>query len=232
MRKIIGIVTVTAMVMALTLAPTASALVSYTGSLSTEDGGIVANGLWAQNGFQISWNVSQAEMGDWWKYEYWLRDGQGNLLEGEDVQAAVSHFVMEVSPGVTYSDFRNANGSPIEIGDFSDQTGDAAITSGLKFDFEKGYFSVECVRVPTWGDFYAKDGWYRDPETGEKIPNNAWNAGYGLADPMGVEPMNGSYMNKMLRPDTQAVPEPGTMLLFGLGMAGAGVYRRVRNRAK
>lgn len=232
MRKILLAGLGLAAVFALMIAPSASALVSYTGSLSTADGGIIANGLWAQNGFQISWNVSQVDS-YWWKYEYWLRDGNGNLLEGDDIKAAVSHFTLEVSPGVTYDDFRNANGSPIELSDFSDQTGDAAIENALKFDFEKGYFSIESIRIPTWGDFYAKDGWYRDPNTGARIPNNAWNAGYALADPLDAAPADGAYMNKLLRPDTQtAIPEPGTMLLFGLGLAGAGVYRRVKNKIK
>ncbi len=213
-------------------APSASALVSYTGSLSTADGGIIANGRWALNGFQISWTASQVDQ-SWWKYEYWLRDGKGNLLEGEDVQAAVSHFVVEVSPDVTYDDFRNANGSPIELADFSNQTGDAAIENALKFDYEKGYFSIESLRIPTWGDFYAVDGWYRDPNTGQRVRNSAWNAGFALNDPLDVAPSNGSYMNKLLRPDTQtAIPEPGTMLLFGLGLAGAGVYRRVTGKTK
>jgi len=80
-------------------------------------------------------------------------------------------------------------------------------------------------RAPTWGDFYAKDG-----EAGGLGLNAAWNAGYLLDDPV-TAPANGSISDKILRPDTQtAIPEPTTLGLLSIGLAG--VVFRVRKRKK
>ena len=59
--------------------------------------------------------------------------------------------------------------------------------------------------------------------------NSAWNTGFLDADPLDL-PANGSINNHVLVPDTYTtpVPEPGTLLLVGTGLASAGAWSRKR----
>jgi hypothetical protein len=79
------------------------------------------------------------------------------------------------------------------------------------------------ARAPVWGDFYIKDG-----KTGG-IDNSAWNTAFLDADPLDL-PADRSINNHVLVPDTYTtpVPEPGTLLLVGTGLAGAWAWSRTR----
>lgn len=187
---------------------------AYVGSLSTADGGITATGNWGVNGFKISWDVTQMTEG-YWCYQYWLTDLQGNTLVGEP-----SHLTLEISPNVPTDRFWDFGGV-VEFGDFD------GISNSMKLDYAGTHYSFYSLQVPVWGDFYSKDG-----RAGGYGFNTAMNSSFGTADPTAAAD-DGSIGYKILRPDTVTdVPEPGTMLLFGLGMAGAGIVRKVRKNKK
>lgn len=132
-----------------------------------------------------------------WFYQYWLTDLYGNTLVGEP-----SHFTIEVSPNVTRDDFWNfSDQGCVELGNIE------GIESAMKMDWQSGYYGFYSWRNPIEGDFYSKDG---------RAGGHGWNTARNA---------DGYYI---LRPDTQTVvPEPGTMLLMGLGLAGLAIRRRI-----
>jgi hypothetical protein len=98
---------------------------------------------------------------------------------------------------------------------------------GLKIDapvLDDGYvlnFSFTSTRSPVWGDFYAKSG----KDNGIWV--TAWNVGFGNPDTdPAVGPYSGSEQNHILRPDTITVPEPGILILLGIGIAAVGIASR------
>jgi hypothetical protein len=226
MKRLV-ILTVFVLTLGLMLAPGAMALPSYSGSLSSADGKIITSGNWDDVGFSIGWYIEQQGDGSW-LYEYTL--GTPNVPP-DALVPAVSHFILEVSPNVTVNDFWGFDG-PIELrlpGD--DPFPDAdLLNSALKLDFglNEGelIYSFYSWRAPRLSDFVAKGG-----RAQSDVFAYAYNSGYG-ASIEGYELGDYFELGKILAPDTMTViPEPGTMLLFGLGLVGAGVVRRYRNRA-
>jgi hypothetical protein len=186
-----------------------SQLTAFTGSLSTPDG-VIATGNWGK-GFIISWEIS-LQNDNSWLYRYFFTDANGKSLVGTP-----SHFVVEVSPDIRGDrDFWGFSGSTVEFGDID------GIKNSMKLDWGDNEYSFYSYRPPTWGDFYTKDG-----IAGGYGRNTAMNAGFYLDDPLD-EPTNGSILNKILRPDTGVVPEPATLILFGIGVAGMGLRRRFK----
>lgn len=185
----------------------------YSGSLSSASGEIGGLGSWVSPGpTTIAWEVT--DLGTYFHYKYTLTVPSH----------AISHFIVEVSPAAESGDFSNLAGSfggAWEIGDFTQSNGNPNIPQpihGLKFDQTYGTtatFEFDSVRVPVWGDFYAK--------CGANPPNQAWNTGISTPDP--IAPVsNGSIGNHILVPDSQVIPEPATMLM--LLLAGAVVAGR------
>jgi hypothetical protein len=234
------------LLVALLLLPVALSAQTFTGSLYTP-GGVTGSSYWNSNsddGFRISWNISRQNDGNW-RYRYYVSDEDGYNLDCQ-----LDRIIIEVSPTATASDFWNFRWDGNSFGSWSINNYSANSTypnmpqamygMRLTAPSNRGYdfnFSFYSDRAPTWGDFYAKSD-YSNGST-----STAWNEDFTMADPNAAPEdglltgASGGSINKILRPDTvtgsgahDSVPEPATLLLFGLGATGVGLVRRLRNR--
>lgn len=199
--------------------------------------GLNATGIWENTATKLDWEVSENTTGPdagSWHFKYtWSNPSQGNL----------SHIIFELSDGVTEDDILNlniVNANPtVTVGSFGPSSGNPNIPGslyGIKLDTGNAtnpiVLEFDIFRVPTWGDFYAKDG-----NAGGQGVNTAWNWGFasgeseGLGnDPETSPPANGSLNGHILVPDTespnggpQPVPAPPAVVLSVLGLASFGV---------
>ena len=210
-------------VLLIILASQSMAVISYSGSLSSSDGGLEGVGAWVDPGDSyMYWEVSQNENSSW-HYEYVLSVPNG--------ESEISHFIVETSPTFTEDDIFNESGAfhQIEIKNHLETSpGSPELPQdifGIKFDDAYGHLlsiNFDSWRDPVWGDFYAKGG--------RRTPQQVWNQGLTYVDPDDA-PANGSINNHILIPDT--IPEPASLLVMSVGvLIVRGKLRKTKGTAK
>lgn len=201
----------------------------YSGSLTSEDGGLDGREEWIDPGHStIEWSVVWSESNNAYQYDYTF----------SVPEFAISHMIIEVSDDFIVDDIWDVQGEHGEIAGPDTYTGGGGDNPnmpgsvyGIKFDEyiedeeDPGYLTANASflsrRNPVWSDFYAKCGGRQG------IINEAWNAGFADTNPLDP-PSDGSINNHILAPNGY-VPEPATTALFGLGLAGL-VGAKLRKR--
>ncbi len=218
-RHLVCVALVLAFVASLQAGPT-----SYSGSLTTADGGLIGTGGWVDDpddDVTLSWTVTQNPDLSW-HYQY--------VFDSTDIQGDISHLVIETSGIFTANDIFNDTpgvdgGGPDSHGAANGNPNIPQTIFGVKF--QNPSTSVMTVnfdspRDPVWGDIFAKGG----SKAGE-----LWNAGLTSTDtdPL-APPQNGPVAHHALVPDTTIamVATPNALLLCGVGAMGAGYLRRRR----
>ena len=205
----------TVVALTIALAATAASAVSFTGTLSTADGGLVGNSTWGSNSqglpTTITWTVDNTTTAGMWHYSYTLQVPlvRHNLDEFQ-------YLNLETAQGLTDADIKNfAYGDLTLLSDRSPQKiiqrgsqpenmyGARFVHDWDRKDLEGGQeghivgISFDSSQAPTWGDFYANGAGL----------NQVRNAGFtaGDSDPSAAV-ANGSVANHLL------VPGSGTQL--------------------
>jgi len=186
--------------------------------------GLVKTLDWANVNITLDWSVAAMDPDDddnidYFRYTYTFSDPSGVGSGGGDER--LSHIVFEVSDAGGLDAF--SLDEPKDIFDatsFPTELNSHDGFYGLKWEESttdgEWTVSFSSMRVPEWGDFYAKNG-------GGVGGTEAYNTGMGYDPSIFAEAGLKGYV---ARPDTEYVPVPGAVLLGVLGLGVAGVKLR------
>jgi len=230
--------TIVSVVAAILVASVAGA-VTYSGSLSTADGGLIGTSSWGSNSDNLpttlAWTVSTDDTMAVWHYSYAF---QVPLLASHP-RDEIQYVHLETATNVKASDIQNLQFGALtpavldEVGVLKkrgimpeNMFGAQLVHSERTEDIEGGQeghimtWTFDTTKAPIWGDFYGNG----------VDPNEVINAGFTKNDVDPTDaPSDGSVMNNLLVPGPTgstpppsppptpgAIPEPLTMLMLSL----------------
>jgi hypothetical protein len=228
---------------------------NLTGARTSSSGQIFATEGWdstGNNGFQLTWSINYDASRDFdWCYSYTI---SGIGANNPDLSKGLSHWLMQVSDGVTQSAFsltpnlNNADGpvgqegpktyAPSDPGNSNPSLPGAIFA--IKFPGDSSdaadTYTFYSTQAPVWGDFYAKDG--RTGTGQNQVDVLAYNKGFGDTTPTAGEHSLADFGAWIARPngtdvpppppppDDGEVPEPATLAMWsGLAALGLIVHR-------
>lgn len=251
----IGLKTMATAAALLLCAATAMA-VTYTGNLTTVDGGLTGSRQWNSNSQNIpttlEWTVDDTTTPGMWHYRYVFTVPVLNHPQTE-----IKYMDVETSTNFTSSDLSNVVFGPEttlsidKVGTLRKDSAEPSQLTGIRVihreageetedGIEGHVFDVafDSTRSPQWGDFFARG----------YSSNTIRNAGFTRTDvDPNAAPTDGSLQNHLLVPDTAVVPidpvdpttppdpngpgvipEPLTAILLGAALLPLG--RAIRRR--
>lgn len=177
-------------------------------------------------GLKISWNIQQGDFaGKDWSYTYTVTSAK---TSNQDLNKALEWFVLEVTPGATNDEFifeDNDGFYSYGVTSFTNVSyfGESPVSfEGLMWSASSSQnkkqldITFYTDRAPVYGYYYLAN--YGGTKNNKNVAK--WEPDYLIARPNGLPTS-----------DNGVVPEPGSMMLWGLGLMIAGWVRFRRRRA-